>query len=152
LNESTELEEEDGTLTEEDWSSHVMSPRRPVSSRIVHQNTDPIETPPLSAEMDPSESTSASTKNKSPPWPPEHSDFLKDPLVQEHLILQIAAGDSLEASHTTKSGVCMLVPGSLRHRGDYALVQVSLLPRKGDSSSYQWAVRRMQLEQIHLDK
>lgn len=63
------------------------------------------------------------------PWPPEHSKFLDSPMIQEHLALEIASGGgtSQRPKDIQKGNVRIVIPGSLRERGEFCLVDMSLI-------------------------
>jgi len=63
------------------------------------------------------------------PWPPEHSNFIESSLVQEHLALEIASGGgvSQRPKEMQKGNVRIVIPGSLRERGEFCLVDMSLM-------------------------
>jgi hypothetical protein len=63
------------------------------------------------------------------PWPPEHSGFLNSSSVQEHLALEIASGGgvSQRPKEVQKGNVRIVIPGSLRERGEFCLVDMSLV-------------------------
>jgi hypothetical protein len=63
------------------------------------------------------------------PWPPEHSSFLNSSSVQEHLALEIASGGgvSQRPKEVQKGNVRVVIPGSLRERGEFCLVDMSLV-------------------------
>ncbi|CAB9498371.1 expressed unknown protein [Seminavis robusta] len=63
------------------------------------------------------------------PWPPDHSNFVGSSLVQEHLALEIASGGgvSQRPKEVQKGNVRIVIPGSLRERGEFCLVDMSLV-------------------------
>lgn len=65
------------------------------------------------------------------PWPPEHSKFMDSSLVQEHLALEIASGGgrSQRPKDIQKGNVRIVIPGSLRERGEFCLVDMSLMEK-----------------------
>lgn len=100
------------------------------------------------------------------PWPPEHSKFMDSSLVQEHLALEIASGGgtSQRPKDIQKGNVRIVIPGSLRERGEFCLVDMSLVeqaviksmaavtastptaPKK--KKSYAWSVRNVEFHNM----
>ena len=67
-----------------------------------------------------------------PPWPNEHERFCALPLIQEHVILEIAAGlnskgRTAKPMEISKGKMKVVLPGSLRERGEFCLVDVSFM-------------------------
>jgi len=74
------------------------------------------------------------------PWPVEHAAFLDSVTAQQLLCLEIASGSSArhkpELLHLGKKPI--LMPGSLRERGEFCIVEMSLeedLPAASSASS-----------------
>ena len=91
-----------------------------------------------------------------PPWPTEHEAFCALPLVQEHVILEIASG--LNSSGATvkpmelpKGKVRVVLPGSLRERGEFCLVDVAFMkdPYQPRTNDYRWRVRRTRFHTLN---
>jgi hypothetical protein len=68
-----------------------------------------------------------------PPWPSQHEAFCALPVVQEHVLLEIAAGRNskgqLVPPMEVPKGPLMKVvlPGSLREGGEFCLIDVSFM-------------------------
>jgi hypothetical protein len=68
-----------------------------------------------------------------PPWPSQHEAFCALPVVQEHVVLEIAAGRNsrgrLVPPMEVPKGPLMRVvlPGSLRERGEFCIVDISFM-------------------------
>ena len=62
-------------------------------------------------------------------WPPEYSKFVESSVVQENLALEIASGGgvSQRPKEIQKGNVRIVIPGSLRERGEFCLVDMSLM-------------------------
>jgi hypothetical protein len=98
-----------------------------------------------------------------PPWPSEHEAFCALPLVQEHVVLEIASG--LNSSGTTvkpmevpKGKVRVILPGSLRERGEFCLVDVAFMkdndPYNNNNNhhrpdDYRWRVRKTRFQTLN---
>ena len=97
------------------------------------------------------------------PWPPEHSKFVDSPLVQEHLALEIASGGgtSQRPKDIQKGNVRIVIPGSLRERGEFCLVDMSLMEQavmksmaantaspKKKKSTFAWSVRNVEFHSM----
>ena len=84
-----------------------------------------------------------------PPWPTEHEAFCALPTVQEHVLLEIAAGRNSKGETVSPMQVPkgqnmkVILPGSLRERGDYCLVDVAFTQGRS-SKDYQWRVHQTQ--------
>lgn len=99
-----------------------------------------------------------------PPWPTEHEAFCALPLVQEHVLLEIAAGrnavgSTVKPMEVPKGRVRVVLPGSLRERGEFCLVDVAFMkdpysPYSSPGSSshnnqdYRWRVRRTRFQTL----
>jgi len=102
-----------------------------------------------------------------PPWPPAHEPFCALPHIQEHVLLEIAAGrnsrgKAVRPMELPKGPTMRVVlPGSLRERGEFCLVDVAFMknttPSGGASSAtasaskqedYRWRVRRTRFQTI----
>jgi hypothetical protein len=91
-----------------------------------------------------------------PPWPTEHEAFCALPLVQEHVLLEIAAGrNSMGATvkpmEVPKGKIRVVLPGSLRERGEFCLVDVAFMkdPYHHKANDYRWRVRRTRFQTIN---
>jgi hypothetical protein len=67
-----------------------------------------------------------------PPWPIEHEAFCALPTVQEHVVLEIAAGlntkgQTVSPMELPKGKMRVILPGSLRERGEFCLVDVAFM-------------------------
>jgi hypothetical protein len=71
------------------------------------------------------------------PWPATHDAFLESSYSQHQLCLEIASGSA--AKHSPKviesGGTTILLPGSLRERGEFCLVDMALMERDTSSAS-----------------
>jgi hypothetical protein len=76
-------------------------------------------------------------EESSMPWPATHDSFLKSSSSQHQLCLEIASGSS--AKHSPKviesRGTTILLPGSLRERGEFCLVDMALMERDASATS-----------------
>jgi hypothetical protein len=75
-----------------------------------------------------------------PPWPLEHEAFCAEPLVQEHVVLEIAAGlnskgYTAQAMEVSKGNIKVVLPGSLRERGEFCLVDVAFMKDTSTATS-----------------
>jgi hypothetical protein len=99
-----------------------------------------------------------------PPWPSEHEAFCAQPLIQDQVVLEIAAGFNSKGAtaqpmELPKGKMKVVLPGSLRERGEFCLVDVAFMkdpssaalktPRSSRSVSppkssgdYRWMVRQ----------
>lgn len=72
------------------------------------------------------------------PWPvQDHDTFLNSILVRELLCLEIASGSSAKRPPELRkhpSGTNVLLPGSLRERGEFSLVDLTVVPAKHGGS------------------
>eukprot|EP00934_Nitzschia_sp_Nitz4_P002975 Nitzschia sp. Nitz4//scaffold317_size20466//16181//18064//NITZ4_008667-RA/size20466-processed-gene-0.12-mRNA-1//1//CDS//3329547548//2965//frame0 len=88
-----------------------------------------------------------------PPWPTEHEAFCARPMVQEHVLLEIAAGrnskgESVRPMELPKGpAMRVILPGSLRERGEFCLVDVAFESGLRDED-FRWRVRRTQFETL----
>jgi hypothetical protein len=93
-----------------------------------------------------------------PPWPSEHEAFCALPLVQEHVVLEIASG--LNSSGMTvkpmelpKGKVRVILPGSLRERGEFCLVVVAFMKDPYSyhhrADAYRWRVRTTRFQTLN---
>lgn len=121
---------------------------------------------PSRVDVDDDDDNSSTGSNGIRPWPPEHSKFMDSSLVQEHLALEIASGGgtSQRPKHIQKGNVRIVIPGSLRERGEFCLVDMSLMeqaviksmaaatastataPKK--KKSYAWSVRNVEFHNM----
>lgn len=98
-------------------------------------------------EADDNEETSEEVESFDPPWPLEHEAFCALPIVQEHVLLEIAAGRNSKGESVSKMQVPkgpnmnVILPGSLRERGDYCLVDIAFMQV---DNGYQWRVQHTQ--------
>jgi hypothetical protein len=94
-------------------------------------------------------SPSWTTTESEMPWPAAHETLLQDNATQQHLCLEIASGsatqhkpqvietaasasssfspDSSSSSNSGGCGTTVLLPGSLRERGEFCLVDMALM-------------------------
>ena len=90
-----------------------------------------------------------------PPWPLEHETFCALPVVQEHVLLEIAAGRNstgatVKPKQVPKGNMKIVFPGSLRERGEFCLIDVAFMqdPYNHHSKDYRWRVRRTRFQTI----
>lgn len=73
------------------------------------------------------------------PWPmQDHDTFLNSITVKEMLCLEIASGSSSKRPPELRkhpSGTSLLLPGSLRERGEFALVDLTVVPASKEDGS-----------------
>lgn len=73
------------------------------------------------------------------PWPADgHDAFLKSTLASQLLCLEIASGSSGKRPPEWRkhpNGTSVLLPGSLRKRGEFSLVTLSVVPVRADEES-----------------
>ena len=62
------------------------------------------------------------------------------------ILLHVDAGPGIDAQF--ENGV--LRPGSLKRRGDYCLVHISLVSTKGEEAIHQWQVENVELMKMEL--
>ncbi len=67
-----------------------------------------------------------------PPWPNEHEAFCALPLIQEQIVLEIAAGfnshgATVSPMEVSKGRMKVILPGSLRERGEFCVVDVAFM-------------------------
>jgi hypothetical protein len=67
-----------------------------------------------------------------PPWPSEHEAFCAHPLIQDQVVLEIAAGFNSKGvaaypMELPKGKMKVVLPGSLRERGEFCLVDVAFM-------------------------
>jgi hypothetical protein len=69
-----------------------------------------------------------SAEEEGNPWPKEHEAFRASSLAQQRMCLEIASGCPVRRPEvrTTGPNQTVLIPGSLRERGEFSVVQVSL--------------------------
>ena len=91
-----------------------------------------------------------------PPWPTEHEAFCALPHVQEHVILEIASGlnssgATVKPMEVPKGKVRVVLPGSLRERGEFCLVDVAFMkdPYQPRTNDYRWRVRKTRFQTIN---
>jgi hypothetical protein len=112
------------------------------------------------------------SKDSTDPWPPEHEVFLESDASKRLLVLEIACGSAVghppqfcpkgtRAGESTSTATAtrppVLLPGSLRERGEFSLVEMSLVRDGSNSSSrggggpakYRWTVRNVEFFNIH---
>lgn len=65
------------------------------------------------------------------PWPiQDHDSFLKSPMATKQLCLEIASGSSAKRPREWRkhpNGMSVLLPGSLRERGEFCFVDIALV-------------------------
>jgi hypothetical protein len=71
------------------------------------------------------------------PWPATHETFVESSNSQHQLCLEIASGSAAKHSpKVIKSGnTTILMPGSLRERGEFCLVDMALMERDPSTAS-----------------
>ena len=91
-----------------------------------------------------------------PPWPTEHEAFCALPHVQEHVILEIASGlnssgATVKPMEVPKGKVRVVLPGSLRERGEFCLVDVAFMkdPYQPRTNDCRWRVRKTRFQTIN---
>ncbi len=95
-----------------------------------------------------------------PPWPSDHEGFCALPQVQEHVLLEIAAGcnskgRTIKPMELPKGRLRVVLPGSLRERGEFCVVDVSFMKMTGAAAvsskheDYRWIVRRTRFHTIN---
>jgi hypothetical protein len=67
-----------------------------------------------------------------PPWPIEHEAFCAQPFIQDQVVLEIAAGFNskgvvAQPMELRKGRMKVILPGSLRDRGEFCLVDVAFM-------------------------
>jgi hypothetical protein len=76
-------------------------------------------------------------KESAMPWPATHETFVESSSSQHQLCLEIASGSA--AKHSPKvinsGGTTILLPGSLRERGEFCLVDMALMERDTSTAS-----------------
>ena len=98
-------------------------------------------------EADDNEEKPEEVESFDPPWPLDHEAFCALPIVQEHVLLEIAAGRNSKGETVSKMQVPkgpnmnVILPGSLRERGDYCLVDIAFMQV---DNGYQWRVQHTQ--------
>lgn len=76
-----------------------------------------------------------------PPWPDQHEAFCALPVVQDHVVLEIAAGRNSRGRCVPPMvlpkgrDMKVILPGSLRERGEFCLVDVSFMRDPSPSAS-----------------
>jgi hypothetical protein len=77
-------------------------------------------------------SDTTTVENEPKPWPMEHETFVDTALVQQFLCLEIASGAAAKHKpEIIKRGKSqLLLPGSLRERGEFCILEVSLEEQK----------------------
>lgn len=94
-----------------------------------------------------------------PPWPIEHEAFCAESFVQEHVLLEIAAGKNSKGQ-TVRPMVLpkgpsmkVIMPGSLREKGEFCLVDVAFTKSPFGAASgkndYRWRVRRTRFQTLN---
>jgi hypothetical protein len=84
-------------------------------------------------ENDDDDDDDAKDESFDPPWPKEHEAFCAHPTVQEHVVLEIAAGFDTNGRTVSppmdvpKGRVRVVLPGSLRERGEFCLIDVAFM-------------------------
>jgi hypothetical protein len=92
-----------------------------------------------------------------PPWPTEHEAFCALPLVQEHVLLEIAtglnsSGNIVKPMELPKGKVKVVLPGSLRERGEFCLVDVAFMKdpyQHNAAPDYRWRVRKTRFQTLN---
>mmetsp|Transcript_20318 Transcript_20318/g.49823 ORF Transcript_20318/g.49823 Transcript_20318/m.49823 type:complete len:517 (+) Transcript_20318:294-1844(+) len=91
--------------------------------------------------------TSHDVDEELPCLPAQHEDFCELPEVQEHVCLEIASGTNVHGEPIAPKVVSkgpnfkVLLPGSLKERGDYCLVDIAYVA-DGNNNGSQWSVKR----------
>ena len=95
------------------------------------------------------------------PWPmQDHGAFLNSFITKQLLCLEIASGSSAKRPPELRkhpSGNSVLLPGSLRERGEFCLVDLAIVPSnpegkkdsQGDSTKFVWKVTNVDFHSIH---
>ena len=91
-----------------------------------------------------------------PPWPTEHEAFCALPIIQEHVVLEIASGRNssgatIKPMELPKGKIRVVLPGSLRERGEFCLVDVAFMkdPYHHKADDYRWRVRKTRFQTIN---
>lgn len=121
---------------------------------------DDLATAAVSQDIASSDSVIQNSQRESEfgrPWPSEHSDFVESSLIQEQLALEIASGGgaSQKPKEMQKGNVRIIIPGSLRERGEFCLVDMSLMeqalkkniasaPPAKKKTTFAWCVRNVE--------
>lgn len=131
-----------------------------------HDHDDPLHHPqvPTTQTTDPKDKTSLAEEEDEeeesfdPPWPSEHEAFCALPLVQEHVVLEIASGlnscgATVKPMEVPKGKVRVILPGSLRERGEFCLVDVAFMKDPYSNhhrpDDYRWRVRKTRFQTLH---
>lgn len=136
------------------FRSDMDNGKHPGTSNTMHHATfqDPLYNPTATTSFDGSSTTTAMSmpplppqaaayddvdeeeeESFDPPWPTEHEAFCALPVVQEHVLLEIAAGrnskgQAVRPMELPKGPTMRVVlPGSLRERGEYCVVDVAFM-------------------------
>lgn len=116
------------------------------------------------------ESSSNPGLSTSLPWPIDHDSFLESVIAQQHLCLEIASGSaSRHAPEWISNGTALsatgtrtrrntsegpvLLPGSLRERGEFCILQLSLVEKAPGSMSsrrFAWEVQLVAFHRINI--
>jgi len=69
------------------------------------------------------------------PWPVEHSTFLQSSTVQKLMCLEIASGSASrhKPELLVRGKKQILLPGSLRERGEFCILEVCLVEQSSDT-------------------
>jgi hypothetical protein len=104
------------------------------------------------------------TKETSMPWPRDHDAFLESTLAQHHLCLEIASGSAadhvpalIRKGNGNKKVGPVLLPGSLRQRGEFCIVQLSLVEqaageaeqRRAEPLRFAWEVANVDFHRVN---
>jgi hypothetical protein len=111
------------------------------------------------------------TEDDTLPWPVGHDSFLNSPLAQQNLCFEIASGPLSKSAPEWISGCApfdrdrdennnidrattgpVLLPGSLRERGDFCIVRLSLIEQTLKNISvrkYAWEVQNVDFHTVN---
>ena len=133
-----------------------------------HHHHDDDPTISQNKEEEGKEEKDDDNNNDNLPWPVmEYDSYCKLPIVQEHVLLEIASGLNRKGemipkrqlllpkkkeekekekedpnNNNNKNNMNVILPGSLRENGDYCLVDVAFV--QVDPGVYQWKVQETQ--------
>jgi hypothetical protein len=99
-------------------------------------------------------STDQERGSRMDPWPPGHEAFLCSDTVRQLAALEITSGSAAHhaavlRSENTPLSVPVLLLGSLRARGDFSLLSLSLVEDTSAPKKYRWTVSDTQFFNIH---
>jgi hypothetical protein len=116
--EESQNEDEDGGAAR---TAEVSQDQRSEASAGMHRTS--------SADDDDNTAKSSMQDDGAKDWPPEYRRFVESSVVQENLALEIASGGGFaqRPKEIQKGNVRIVVPGSLRERGEFCLVDMSLM-------------------------